>query len=303
MQTPIVALIYDFDKTLSPRDMEEYSFMPGIGVEPDDFWSLCAEFSRKHQMDGILTYMYLMQKMAKGRMELTREAMRKLGEAVEFFPGVETWFDRINGIGRACGVDVEHYIISSGLTEIIRGSAIGDKFKAVFAASFLYDESDHPVWATSAVNYTSKTQYLFRINKGILDVTNDRDLNAFTPAYKRRVPFSNMIYVGDGLTDVPCMKMTKQKGGYSIAVHAPGKTELADDMLLQGRADFSVEADYTPDSEIEQVVAMLMRRIRASHELNLRHAEQVQRAHARRGNHVPLDIPLRGGLEDEDAFE
>ena len=303
MKLPIVALIYDFDKTLSPRDMEEYSFMPGIGVEPDDFWGLCAEFSRQHQMDGILTYMYLMQKLAKGRLELTREAMQKLGEAVEFFPGVEGWFDRVNRIGQACGVQVEHYIISSGLTEIIRGSAIGRHFKAIFAASFCYDESDHPVWASSAVNYTSKTQYLFRINKGILDVTNDRDLNAFTPAYKRRVPFSNMIYVGDGLTDVPCMKMTKQKGGYSIAVHAPGRTELADDMLLQGRADFSVEADYTENSEIEQVVTLLMRRIRASHELTLRHAEQVQRAHARRGNDVPLDIPMRGGLEDEDAVE
>jgi len=303
MKLPIVALIYDFDKTLSPRDMEEYSFMPGIGVEPDDFWGLCADFSRQHQMDGILTYMYLMQKLAKGRLELTREAMQKLGEAVEFFPGVEGWFDRVNRIGQACGVQVEHYIISSGLTEIIRGSAIGRHFKAIFAASFCYDESDHPVWASSAVNYTSKTQYLFRINKGILDVTNDRDLNAFTPAYKRRVPFSNMIYVGDGLTDVPCMKMTKQKGGYSIAVHAPGRTELADDMLLQGRADFSVEADYTENSEIEQVVTLLMRRIRASHELTLRHAEQVQRAHARRGNDVPLDIPMRGGLEDEDAVE
>ena len=303
MQTPIVALIYDFDKTLSPRDMEEYSFMPGIGVEPSDFWGLCADFAREHQMDGILTYMYLMQKMAKGRMELNREAMEKLGEAVEFFPGVQTWFDRVNAIGRVIGVEVEHYIISSGLTEIIRGSAIGDKFKAVFAASFCYDASDHPVWASTAVNYTSKTQYLFRINKGIFDVTNDKDLNAYTPAWKRRVPFSNMIYVGDGLTDVPCMKMTKQKGGYSIAVHAPGKTELADDMLLQGRADFSVEADYTEDSEIEQVVTLLMRRIRASHELNLRHAEQVQRAHARRGNDVPLDIPMRGGLEDEDSIE
>ena len=303
MQTPIVALIYDFDKTLSPRDMEEYSFMPGIGVEPEDFWGRCAEFSRLHQMDGILTYMYLMQKLARGRMELTREAMEKLGEAVEFFPGVESWFDRINAIGRECGVSVEHYIISSGLTEIIRGSAIGRHFKAIFAASFCYDESDHPVWASSAVNYTSKTQYLFRINKGILDVTNDKDLNAFTPAYMRRVPFSNMIYVGDGLTDVPCMKMTKQKGGYSIAVHAPGKTELADDMLLQGRADFSVEADYSENSEIEQVVSMLMRRIRASHELTLRHAEQVQRAHRRRGNNVPLDIPMRGGMEDEDEVE
>jgi len=303
MPAPIVALIYDFDKTLSPRDMEEYSFIPGIGMEPDEFWRMCNEFSRKHQMDGILTYMYLMQKLARGRLELTREAMAKLGEAVEFFPGVEEWFGRINRIGREIGVTVEHYIISSGLTEIIRGSAIGRHFKAVFAASFLYDESDHPVWASSAVNYTSKTQYLFRINKGILDVTNDRDLNAFTPEYMRRVPFSNMIYVGDGLTDVPCMKMTKQKGGYSIAVHPPGKTELADDMLLQGRADFSVEADYTPGSEIEQVVSLLLRRICASHELSLRHAEQVQRAHARRGNHVPLDIPMRGGMENEDAIE
>ena len=112
-----------------------------------------------------------------------------------------------------------------------------------------------------------------------------------------------MIYVGDGLTDVPCLKMTKQKGGYSIAVHAPGNTDLADDMLLQGRADFSVEADYSPGSEIEEIVAMLMRRIRASHELSLRHAEQVQRAHARRGNTVPLDIPMRGGMQDEDAVE
>ena len=303
MKKPIVALIYDFDKTLSPRDMEEYSFMPGIGVEPADFWGMCAAFAREHQMDGILTYMYLMQKMARGRMELNREAMEKLGAAVEFFPGVETWFDRINAIGREMGVEVEHYIISSGLEEIIRGSAIGDKFKAVFAASFCYDESEHPVWASTAVNYTSKTQYLFRINKGIFDVTNDRDLNAFTPEYKRRVPFSNMIYVGDGLNDVPCMKMTKQKGGYSVAVHAPGETELADDMLLQGRADFSVEADYSAGSEIEEIVAMLMRRIRASHELSLRHAEQVQRAHARRGNHVPLDIPMRGGMEDEDSVE
>nr|AHF25206.1 putative Phosphatase [uncultured bacterium Contig1578] len=303
MPTPIVALIYDFDKTLSPRDMEEYSFLPGINVEPDVFWGKCASFSREHQMDGILTYMYLMKRMAKGAMELTRERLTKLGRDVAFFPGVETWFERINAAGREAGVIVEHYIISSGLTEIIRGSAIGRHFKAVFAASFCYDENGEAVWPASAVNYTSKTQYLFRINKGILDVTNDRDLNAFTPEYMRRVPFSNMIYVGDGLTDVPCMKMTRQKGGYSIAVHPPGQTELADDMLLQGRADFSVEADYTENSEIEQVVTMLMRRISASHELSLRHAEQVQRAHRRRGNYVPLDIPMRGGLDEDDEAD
>ena len=119
MQTPIVALIYDFDKTLSPRDMEEYSFLPGIKVEPDAFWGKCAEFAREHDMDGILTYMYLMKKMASGEMELTKENLIALGRDVEFFPGVAGWFDRINALGRQCGVDVEHYIISSGLTEII----------------------------------------------------------------------------------------------------------------------------------------------------------------------------------------
>lgn len=303
MSKPIVALIYDFDKTLSPRDMQEYSFLPDIKVDPDVFWKLCNDFSIEHQMDGILAYMYLMQKMSQGTLELTREKLMQLGEGVEFFPGVESWFDRINQIGAANGVSVEHYVISSGLTDIIKGSAIGRHFKAVYAASYCYDASGKAVWPSTAINYTSKTQYLFRINKGILDITNDRDLNAFTPEYKRRIPFSNMIYVGDGLTDVPCMKMTRQKGGYSIAVHAPDKTEIADDMLLQGRADFSVEADYSPGSEIEQLVAMLMRRIQVSHEVSLRHAEQVQRAHHRRGEYVPLNIPMRGGLEDDDAIE
>ncbi len=300
MGRPIVALIYDFDMTLSPQNMQEFTFLPGINVEPDAFWGACREFSLAHQMDGILSYMYMMQHMAQGNMELTRETLRGLGEGVEFYPGVEDWFGRIREIGDALDMDVEHYIISSGLTEIIEGSRIGREFKAVFAASFCYDEAGRPIWPSSAVNYTSKTQYLFRINKGILDVTNDADLNAYTPEYKRRIPFSNMIYIADGLTDVPCMKMTKQKGGYSIAVHPPGSTELADDMLLQGRADFSVETDYTAGSELERIVAMLMRRIRASSDLSVEHALQVQRAHGRRGERVPLDIPLRGGLDVEE---
>ena len=299
MSRPIVALIYDFDKTLSPKDMQEYSFLPGIRVEPDRFWGLCQDFALDHQMDGVLTYMYLMKKMAQGELDLSREKLRELGRDVEFFPGVETWFDRINFIGAQNGVSVEHYIISSGLTEIIQGSAIGEKFKAVFAASFCYDAAGQPVWPSTAVNYTNKTQYLFRINKGILDVTNDRDLNAFTPEYLRRIPFTNMIYIGDGLTDVPCMKMTKQKGGYSIVVHAPGKTDTADDMLLQGRVDFSLEADYTQGSEMEQTVTMLMRRILATHELSQKHARQLQQAQQRRGAQQPLRIPAREGLIEE----
>lgn len=299
MPKPIVALIYDFDKTLCPKDMQEYSFLPGIKVEPDRFWGLCHDFALDHEMDSVLTYMYLMKKMAQGALDLSRDKLRELGRDVEFFPGVETWFDRINAIGAQNGVEVEHYIISSGLKDIIRGSAIGRHFKAVFAASFCYDAAGQPVWPSTAVNYTNKTQYLFRINKGILDVTNDRDLNAFTPEYMRRIPFTNMIYVGDGLTDVPCMKMTKQKGGYSIVVHAPGRTEMADDMLLQGRVDFSLEADYSEGGEMEEVVTLLMRRILATHDLSVRHAQQVQKAHERRGKQKPLDIPTRGGLVEE----
>ena len=278
MSKPIVALIYDFDKTLSPKDMQEYGYLPGIKMDPDRFWGLCAEFAKQTQTDSVLTYMYMMKKMAEGELDLSREKLQELGRDVEFFPGVETWFDRINQIGEENGVSVEHYIISSGLKEIIQGSAIGNKFKAVFAASFSYDENGLPLWPSTAVNYTNKTQYLFRINKGVLDVTNDRDLNAYTPEELRRIPFSNMIYVGDGPTDVPCMKMTRQKGGYAIVVHAPGKTETANGMLLQGRADFSVEADYSAGSELEETVAMLMRKIRASHEVTQKHALQLRQA-------------------------
>ena len=297
---PIIALIYDFDKTLSPRDMQEYGFMAGINMEAADFWGKCREFAVRHKADGILAYMYMMQHCAKGSMPLTRETLRELGRTVEFFPGVETWFSRVNRIGDENGADVEHYIISSGLTEIIEGSLIGDRFKAVFASSFCYDEEGRPMWPATDVNYTSKTQYLFRINKGILDVTNDIDLNAYTPEYKRRVPFANMIYFGDGLTDVPTMKMTRQKGGYSIVVHAPGHTELSDDMLVQGRADFSLEADYSEGSELEQTVRELITRIVSGSVLGARHAGQFQRASERRGNVEP-DMMPRSGIDEEEG--
>ena len=303
MAQPIIALIYDFDKTLSPRDMQEYGFLPGIGIEPAVFWELCRQFSVANQTDGILAYMYMMQHMARDTMELDRAALNRLGASVEFFPGVETWFSRVNAIGAELGAQVEHYIISSGVTEIIEGSRIGPEFKAIFAASFCYDAAGRPVWPATAVNYTSKTQYLFRINKGIWDVTNDRDLNAYTPEYKRRIPFANMIYIGDGLTDVPCMKMTKQKGGYSIAVHAPDQTDISDDMLLQGRADFALEADYTAGSELETVVTQLMRRMVVTSELSARHARQVRRAAVRRRDSVPLEIEMRGGLAEDDEQE
>lgn len=280
---PIVALVYDFDKTLSPRDMQEYSFLPGIGVEPDEFWAACRICTEENQMDGVLAYMYMMKRKAEGTMALTKETLQALGAEIEFFPGVTDWFERINRIGAGTGVAVEHYIISSGLKEIIEGSLIAGAFKTVFAASFCYDEKGNAAWPATAVNYTNKTQYLFRINKGILDITNDRDLNGYTPERKRRVPFSNMIYIGDGLTDVPCMKLTKSKGGFSIAVHAAGDATLVDEMILQGRVDFALPADYTAGSEMERVVENLFRRIRANHDSSALKEIQLQRAKERTG--------------------
>ena len=280
---PIAALIYDFDKTLSPRDQQEYSFLPGLNVEPDVFWGECRKIQEEQGMDGVLAYMLMMKKRSEGTKLLTRESLMNLGAAVEFFPGVETWFDRINKIGEDAGVQVEHYIISSGLKEIIGGSRIAKAFKAVFAASFVYGEDGIALWPATAVNYTEKTQHLFRINKGILDMTNDRDLNGFTPEYKRRVPFANMIYVGDGLTDVPCMKMTRSKGGTSIAVYDEGKFNITDNMLLQGRCDYSVPADYTEGSLMEQTVTLLLHRIKAVYECSRLHARQVDIAMKRGG--------------------
>ena len=288
-QQPIVAFLYDFDKTLCTTDMQDYAFIPSLGMTPAEFWAEANGFGQRNRMDGILAYMYTMlREAARRNRPFTRADLVEKGRSIVLFPGVEDWFRRINAFGAGQGVQVEHYIISSGLTDIIKGSAIGDRFKAVFAASFCYDAAGRAVWPSTAVNYTNKTQYLFRINKGILDVTN-----------KRRVPFSNMIYVGDGLTDVPCMKMTKQKGGYSIAVHAPGQTETADDMLLQGRVDFALEADYSAGSEMERIVTMLMRRILATHELSAVHASQLRAAHERRGKQTPLNVSLRGGLVEE----
>ncbi len=303
MTKPIVALIYDFDKTLSPGDMQEYGYMPEIRTNPEEFWGLCRAFALEQRADGILSYMYMMMKKAQGTFDLTRDRLTALGRDIEFFPGVETWFDRVNAIGLCCGVSVEHYIISSGLYEIIKGSRVGDKFKEIFAASFCYDAENRAIWPATAVNYTSKTQYLFRINKGILDVTNDSDLNAYTPHNKRRIPFGNMIYIGDGLTDVPCMKMTKQRGGYSIAVRAPGDTDVSDDMLLHGRADFAVDANYESGGELEVIVRELFARISATHALNERHAHQKKGASDRRGGTVQLESHMRGGLTDEEAME
>lgn len=256
---PVIALMYDFDKTLCTKDMQEYTFIPTVGKTSKGFWGEANALAKQNKMDGVLAYMRLMLETARSaKISIRRENFVEHGEHLEFYPGVEEWFNRIKEYGDSIGVTIEHYIISSGLREIIEGSSVYGDFKAVFASEFLYDENRVACWPKTAVNYTTKTQYPFRINKGVLDVSNDEDLNKFTPEEERRVPFRNMIYVGDGLTDVPCMKQVKAKGGYSVAVYKEGKREYVEDLLLHNRVDYISIADYTEGSELDTIIKAII---------------------------------------------
>lgn len=252
---PVIAIMYDFDKTLCTKDMQEYTFIPNVGMKASDFWDESGKLSKEKKMDGILAYMYLMlDKARSSHIKIHREEFVKLGADLELYPGVETWFNRINQMGKDLGVAIEHYIISSGLREIIEGSTIFKFFREVFACEFLYDENNVACWPKNAVNYTTKTQFLFRINKGILDISKDEELNKYTPEDDRRVPFRNMIYIGDGLTDVPCMKLVKANGGYSVAVFTKGKRAKVESLLEHQRVDFILPADYSEGSELDTTI-------------------------------------------------
>lgn len=256
-ERPIFALSYDFDKTLSPRNMQEYAFVDDIGMTARDFWDECNDYMRQKHMDDILAYMYVMLKKARGKFLLTRKTLNELGSGVELFPGVDTWFQRINAYAEQKGMKAEHYIISSGLKEIIEGTSIAPEFERIYAAEYCYDEDGIPVWPAMAVNYTSKTQFLYRINKGVFEVTDSNGLNEFMPEEKRRVPFRNMVYIGDGYTDVPCMRVMRTNGGHAIAVFSDNMDRMSE-LILKGRADYAVHADYSAGSEMEKAVFALI---------------------------------------------
>lgn len=281
MDKTIIAIMYDFDRTLSTEDMQNYRFIPSLGMTASDFWQCANEFAAKNRMDGILSYMYTM--VAKSReknVQFTRERLVEMGHGIEFFPGVLTWFDRIAAFGDSLGVTVEHYVISSGLREIISGCQINDKFKEIFASEFFYDETGKPVWPKLAVNYTNKTQFVYRINKGVLDISNDADLNKSMPEDSKRVHFSNMIYIGDGLSDVPCMKMVKAYGGQSIAVFDPllQKKEKVEELLKKDRVDYIYPSDYSKGSDLEKTIFNIIRKMAINEELVIESKKQKKLA-------------------------
>ena len=289
-QDPIVAFLYDFDKTLCTTDMQDYAFIPSLGMRPAEFWAVANEFGRRHRMDGILAYMYTMLWESRQRnLPFTRGDLVEKGRDIVLFPGVEAWFARINAFGAQQGVQVEHYIISSGLREIIEGCSISRAFKEIYASEFYYDETGRPVWPKLAVNFTAKTQFVYRINKGVLDVSDDKTLNDSMPDDSKRVPFHNMVYVGDGLSDVPCMKMMRAYGGQAIAVYQESNRQGVEDLLAKGRVDFIFPADYREDTALDATVKDIIRKIAISDRLG---EENLQQLRSIGGDVLPNQVGL-----------
>ena len=261
-QAPIIAFLYDFDKTLCTTDMEDYAFIPSLGMTPAEFWAEANGFGRRNRMEGILAYMYTMiQECAAQNIKLDRAFLNHCGESIQLFPGVREWFARINAFGESLGVQVEHYVISSGLREIIEGSGIAQEFREIYACEFYYNENGDACWPKLDVNFTNKTQFVYRINKGILDVSRDKELNDSMPDDSKRVPFTNMIYMGDGLSDVPCMKMMRAYGGQAIAVYQASNRQGVEKLLADGRVDFIFPADYREGMELDRTVRDILRKM------------------------------------------
>lgn len=268
---PIVALIYDFDGTLSPGNMQEFGFIQAIGKTPAEFWTMSDNIAKGQDASNILAYMKLMSDEAKKNgIPLRREDFRRFGQHVQLFEGVKGWFKLINDYGEARGVRIEHYINSSGLKEIIEGTSIAKEFKHIFACTFLYDEKGEAEWPGIAVDYTAKTQFMFKINKGIFSARDSKMVNESTSDDTKRIPFTRMIYFGDGETDVPCMKIVNMFGGNSIAVfnpQIPGKKEVAQKLQRQGRVNFITPAVYTKDSRSYRLVCSIIDKIKAEYDL------------------------------------
>lgn len=265
---PILAICYDFDKTLSPDDMQAQGYIQSVNYEVSDFWKESNKLAADNDMDQNLAYMYMMRDKSRGKLVFNKETLRDEGSKVKLFPGVKTWFDRINEYGTAKDVIVEHYIISSGLKEMIEGTEVAKHFKKIYASSFYYDDRGEAVWPAQVINYTNKTQFLFRIVKGVLDI-NNQEVNSHFEANQYHIPFRNMVYIGDSDTDIPCMKLVNVNGGHFIGVY---NAETKDKskvfrMLDEDRIKYFAQADYTAGSKLEKLVKQIIDRTIANEKL------------------------------------
>jgi len=263
-----IAIVYDFDGTLARGNIQEHSFIPDIGLTSAAFWDEVKAEAERHDADEILVYMWRMLDHARRKgAAVTVDALREHGRKTPLFDGVDSWFGRIGEYASKRSLGIEHYVISSGIHEMIAGCSVFEKFKRVFASRFIYSEAGEAIWPGVAINYTTKTQFLFRINKGIDNTWDNQQINHWKPMNERPIPFSRMIFVGDGETDIPSMKMVTYQGGYSIAVFDPGKWESERSqkhiyrLIAEDRARFVVPADYRSGSQLDVTVKGIIGRV------------------------------------------
>lgn len=271
-----IAIAYDFDGTLAPGNMQQHSFIPKLGVESGTFWKEVKSIAKENDMNEILAYMHHMLKMAKEKdIQITKKAFIDHGKGMPLFPGVNEFFKKINDYARSKGLVIEHYIISSGLRDILKGTPIYKEFEMVFASAYKYDVNDVAEWPALAIDYTNKTQFLFRINKGINNAWDNESINKYMPEHERPMPFNRMIYLGDGETDIPAMKMINFQGGKSIAVYNPdtkakaGKKakKITEELVAQGRANYVAPADYSEGSSLYKILQLCIDSMAAEIEL------------------------------------
>ena len=278
---PVLAICYDFDKTLSPDDMQAQGYIQSVGYDVQKFWDESNDLAKANDMDNNLAYMWKMVQESEGRMVFNKEKLAEYGARVKLFDGVEDWFERIRAYGKTRNVIVEHYIISSGLKEMIEGTkmARAGAFEKIYASSFYFNDRGVAKWPAQVINYTSKTQFLFRIEKGVLDI-NDPGVNAYFSPEEIRVPFRNMVYIGDSDTDIPCMKLVNTYGGHSIGVYDPAtqNKEKVYKMMHDKRIRYYSPADYTERSELDLLVKAIIDKTAANEILEDRHFRNIAEA-------------------------
>ena len=275
--TPVLAVCYDFDRTLTPGDMQAQGFIQSVGEDVNEFWRQSNKLAVENDMDMNLAYMLTMVKKAKGKFYVTRRALNEYGAKIELYRGVKDWFGRIDEYGRERGICVEHYIISSGLKEMIEGTAIARHFKKIYASAFCYDEDGVPVWPAQAINYTNKTQFLFRIEKGCLDINDHEGVNEYIRPEELRVPLRNVVYIGDSDTDIPCMKLVNSYGGHAIGVFDPEKKDKQKvfRLMANNRIRYFAPADYSEGGELDGLLKAVIDKTAAYEKLEERHVENL----------------------------
>lgn len=281
---PVLAICYDFDKTLSPDDMQAQGYVQSVGYDVKKFWDEANALAAANDMDGNLAYMYKMMRESEGRFVFNRRSLEEYGAKVKLFAGVAGWFERIKRYGAEHGVIVEHYVISSGLKEMIEGTEIAraGAFEKIYASSFYFNDRGVAVWPAQTINYTNKTQFLFRIEKGVLDI-NDPAVNDYFPPEELRVPFRNMVYLGDSDTDVPCMKLVHSNGGHAIGVYHPETGDKAKVLRLMrdNRIRYFAPADYSEGGELDYIVKNIIKKTAAYEELE--RVRTAKKAESERG--------------------